>query len=135
MGKGFHAAPFLIPAPPRQKLAPLGIAVLVSGWGSEAGGPGQRLPVTGPTGNRADCALNYPRQEIVVEETLNNTDREFLRLVGEGKEEEARQFAIEHITAFSEEVSDDVVASLSDESLDLDVLKQEEELMKKRKAG
>ena len=70
-----------------------------------------------------------------MEETLNNTDREFLRLVGEGKEEEARQFAIEHITAFSEEVSDDVVASLSDESLDLDVLKQEEELMKKRKAG
>ena len=70
-----------------------------------------------------------------MEEDLNNTDREFLRLVGEGKEEEARQFAIEHITAFSEDVSDDIVASLSDEGLDLEVLKQEEEMMRKRKAG
>jgi hypothetical protein len=71
----------------------------------------------------------------VVEEPLNSTDREFLRLVAEGKEEEARQFAIEHITAFSEEVSDDVVTSLSDEGLDLEVLSKEEELMRKRKAG
>jgi hypothetical protein len=71
----------------------------------------------------------------VVEKALNSADREFLKLVGEGKEEEARQFAIEHIAAFSRDVSDDVVTSLSDEGLDLEVLKKEEELMRKRKAG
>jgi hypothetical protein len=70
-----------------------------------------------------------------VEKILNSIDREFLRLVGEGKEEEARQFAIEHIAAFSPEVSDDVIASLSDERIDLEVLKKEEELVRRRKAG
>jgi hypothetical protein len=70
-----------------------------------------------------------------VKPPLNPTDQEFLRLIREGHEEEARQFAIEHIAALSPEVSDDVVDSLSDERLDIDVLKQEEELIKKRKAG
>lgn len=70
-----------------------------------------------------------------MEQFLNSTDREFLRLVAEGKEEEARQFAIANLAAFSESVSDDVMASISDESLNLEVLKKEEELMRKRKAG
>ena len=70
-----------------------------------------------------------------MEKSLNSIDREFLRLVGEGKEEEARQFAIEHIASFSPEVSDDVIASLSDERIDLEVLKKEEELVRRRKAG
>ena len=68
-------------------------------------------------------------------EKILNIDREFLRLVGEGKEEEARQFAIEHIASLSPEVSDDVIASLSDERIDLEVLKKEEELVRRRKAG
>jgi hypothetical protein len=71
----------------------------------------------------------------VVEDRINSTDREFLKLVREGKEEEARQFAIEHISALSPNVADDILTSLSDEHLNLDVLKQEEEMMKRRKAG
>jgi hypothetical protein len=71
----------------------------------------------------------------VVDDPINSTDREFLKLVSEGKEEEARQFAIRHISALSPNVADDIVTSLSDERLNLDVLKQEEELMKRRKAG
>jgi hypothetical protein len=70
-----------------------------------------------------------------MEDPLNSADREFLHLVSQGKEEEARQFAIENITALSPDVTDDVIASLSDERIDLNVLKQEEELIKKRKAG
>jgi hypothetical protein len=70
-----------------------------------------------------------------VKQPLNDADREFLRLIGEGREEEARQFAIEHIASFSPEVSDDVITSLSDERLDLEVLKKEEEQIRKRKAG
>lgn len=70
-----------------------------------------------------------------MEKFLNPTDREFLKLVSEGREEEARQFAIAHLSAFSPDVSDDVIASLSDEHLNLEVLKSEEELMKKRRAG
>jgi hypothetical protein len=70
-----------------------------------------------------------------MEDPLNSADREFLHLVREGKEEEARQFAIENISALSPEVTDDVIASLSDEHIDIDVLKQEEEQIKKRKAG
>jgi hypothetical protein len=71
----------------------------------------------------------------VVEEHLNNTDCEFLKLVNEGKEEEARQFAIQHISALSPHVADDILTSLSDEQIDFDVLKQEEEMMRRRKAG
>ena len=70
-----------------------------------------------------------------MEDPLNCADREFLQLVSEGKEEEARQFAIENISALSPEVSDDLVASLSDEGIDLEVLRQEEELIRKRKVG
>lgn len=70
-----------------------------------------------------------------MEENLNSTDSEFLRLVREGKEEEARQFAIAHISALSPHVADDILISFSDEHIDLDVLKREEEMMRKRKAG
>jgi hypothetical protein len=68
-------------------------------------------------------------------EGLNSADQEFLRLVHEGREEEARQFAVEHIRALSPDVRDDVLDSLSDEGLEPDILKEEEEIMKKRQAG
>ena len=66
---------------------------------------------------------------------LTSADLKFLALVREGKEEEARQFAVEHIAELSHEVREDVLVSLSDEGLEPDVLKMEEELMKKRKVG
>ena len=65
----------------------------------------------------------------------NSADREFLRLVGEGREEEARQYVVEHLGNLSEDVREDAIASLSDEGLELEVLKQEEELRRKRRAG
>jgi hypothetical protein len=66
---------------------------------------------------------------------LNSTDMEFLRLMGEGKEEEARQYAISNISKLSEDVREDVIDSLAEERLDLSVLRQEEEIVRRRKAG
>jgi hypothetical protein len=66
---------------------------------------------------------------------LTSADLKFLKLVREGKEEEARQFAVEHIAELSPEVREDVLVSLSDEGLEPDILKSEEELMKKRRVG
>ena len=70
-----------------------------------------------------------------MDEGLNSADQEFLRLVREGKEEEARQFAVEHIGELSPEMREDVIVSLSDEGLEPGVLKMEEEMMRRRRAG
>ncbi len=70
-----------------------------------------------------------------MKEDLNQIDREFLKLVGEGREEEARQFAIGNIGKLSDDVREDLIDSLAEEGLDLSVLRQEEELVRRRRAG
>jgi hypothetical protein len=70
-----------------------------------------------------------------MKENLNPIDREFLKLVGEGKEEEARQFALGNIGKLSEDVRDDLIDSFAEEGLDITVLRQEEEIVRRRKAG
>lgn len=71
-----------------------------------------------------------------MEGDLNSVDREFLRLVHEGKEEEARRFAVAHIDELSPDVREDVIASLTEEDLEPEILKkEEEELHQKRKSA
>jgi hypothetical protein len=67
---------------------------------------------------------------------LNEADKELLKLVHEGREEEARRFLVEHVDDLSPDVREDVIAALSEEDLEPEILKkEEEELQKKRKSA